>query len=78
MLANKEFLIISESCCLICGLKLRIVTNLVIAKGLNERVSLFKSSIHEQGNSDSQTSKDLLVLRLLSVGNHVLNGGLGL
>ena len=52
--------------------------NLVVAERLDEGVGLLQPAVHEQGDADSQASEDLLVLSLLCVGDHVLDGCLGL
>lgn len=47
---------------------------LVSAEAFNKGISLLHASIHDQGDSHCQTTQDLLVLRLLSIAYHVLNG----
>lgn len=47
---------------------------LVSAKAFNEGICLLHASIHHQSNTHGQTAEDLLMLRLLGVANHVLNG----
>ena len=48
--------------------------HLVSAEAFNEGISLLHASVHDQSNSHRQTAQDLLVLRLLSVAHHVLDG----
>lgn len=47
---------------------------LVSTEAFNEGISLLHASIHHQGNPHCQTTQDLLVLCLLSIAYHVLDG----
>lgn len=47
---------------------------LVSAEAFNKGIGLLHTSVHDQGNSHCKTTQDLLVLRLLSIAYHVLNG----
>lgn len=47
---------------------------LVSAEAFNEGISLLHASVHDHGDSHCQTTQDLLVLRLLSIAYHVLDG----
>lgn len=47
---------------------------LVSTEAFNEGISLLHASIHDQGNPHCQTTQDFLVLCLLSIAYHVLDG----
>lgn len=47
---------------------------LVSTKAFNEGICLLHASIHHHGNTHGQTAEDLLVLRLLGIADHVLDG----
>lgn len=49
-------------------------TYLVSAKAFNEGISFLHTSVHHKGNSYGQATQDFLMLCLLSVAYHVLNG----
>ena len=51
---------------------------LVSGQTLDQGVSLLQSAIHDEGDADSEPTQDLLVLGLLGVGHHILNGPTGL
>ena len=50
------------------------VTHLVSAEALNEGVRLLHAAVHHHGDADGQAAQDLLVLGLLGVAHHVLDG----
>ena len=50
------------------------MTNLVSAEALDEGVGLLHAAVHHHGDADGQATQDLLVLRLLGVAHHVLDG----
>lgn len=49
-------------------------TYLVSAEALDEGVGLLHAAVHHHGDADGQAAQDLLVLSLLGVAHHVLDG----
>lgn len=47
---------------------------LIPAEAFDKSIGLFHTSIHDQCNPHSKTAQDFLMLRLLSVAYHVLDG----
>ena len=51
---------------------------LVSGQALDQGVGLLQPAVHDEGDADSEPPQNLLVLGLLGVGHHVLDGPTGL